>query len=95
MKLIYVLIIVPLILIAIIVLQKIFIQESIGPFSTLAISALLFLSLLVFLSLLLYQRKKWQTVQNLWLAVVSSIVTYAVIDMGAGYLLIEPLSALI
>jgi hypothetical protein len=48
MKLIYALIIVRLILIAIIVLQKFFIQQPIGTFSTVAFSALLFYRSLLF-----------------------------------------------
>jgi GDSL-like Lipase/Acylhydrolase family len=92
MKLIYALIIVPLILSAIIVLQKIFIQQSIDTFSTLAICALLFLSLLAVFSLLLCRQKDWRAVENLWLSVVSSILTYMVVDLVAGYLFIKPLS---
>jgi hypothetical protein len=92
MKLISVLVVVPLILIAIIVLEKVVTHQSIGTFFILAISALLILSLLAGFSLLLYRRKKRQIVQNLWLAVVSSILTYMVVDLGAGYLFIKPLS---
>ena len=92
MNLIYVLIVVPLTMISIIVFQRMLIQESIGTFSTLAISALLFLSLLAVFSLFLCRGKNWRAVENLWLIVVSSILTYAAVDFVAGYLFIRPLS---
>lgn len=57
MKLIYASIIIPLILIGIILLKKLVFYQSVGTFSTVAISPLLFLSLLSFLSLRLYRQK--------------------------------------
>jgi hypothetical protein len=92
MKVIYALIVIPLTLVGLIVLRKISTQQPIGSFSILTISALLCLSLLAFFSLLLYRQKKWQTVDNIWLAVASSILTYVVVDLVTGYLLIKPLS---
>ena len=91
-KVFYTLIVVPLLLIAGIVLKKIFVHQSMGPLSLFAISSLLFLSCLAFASLILYHQKKWRVVENVWLSTVSSILTYIIIDLVAGYLLIKPLS---
>jgi lysophospholipase L1-like esterase len=79
-------------LLAVLTYERLFIEKTIGPAAIAALSALALLFILLLASLLLYGTRHRRTVGNVWLAIFSVALTYIVVDLAAGYLLIKPLS---
>ena len=79
-------------LLAALLFQQIVVEGSLGPAAMVA-TALLGTTFLALLATLLLSRTRYRMlVANVWLAVVSVAVSYFVIDLAAGYILIRPLS---
>lgn len=74
------------------VYHQLFVERSFGPAAVAAacVLGLVFLSLLC--TWLLLATRHRDTVGKLWLGAISTLVAYVVIDVVAGWLLIEPLS---
>lgn len=79
-------------LLAALLFQQIVVEGSFGPAAMVASAGLggVFLALLATWALLGTRHR--EVVQNIWLAVVSVAVSYLVLDLIAGYVLIRPLS---
>lgn len=77
---------------AAIVYQQAFVERSFGPAALLVVSAvgLVFLGMLA--TLVLMRTRHRETVGKLWLSATAALVAYVIIDVVAGWLLIEPLS---
>ena len=72
--------------------ERLFVERTIGPA---AIASLVFLALVFLLllaSYLLLGTRHRRVVGNVWLTIVSVGLTYALVDVVAGWLLIKPLS---
>ena len=91
-KLLLVLVITTGILGATIFYERFFVQKVFGPSSMLAVGMLLFLFLFLLLTFLLCRTRYGKTIAKIWLAGISVILTYLVVDLAAGFLLIKPLS---
>ena len=91
-KLLLVFVIITGILGATIFYERFFVQKVFGPSSMLAVGMLLFLFLFLLMTFLLYRTRHGRTMAKIWLAGVSVILTYLVVDLAAGFILIKPLS---
>lgn len=91
-KLVLVLVVISGAALAAMVYDQLFIERSFGPAALVATSALglIFLGLLA--TWLLARTRHRDTVGKIWLSVVAALIAYVVIDVVAGWLLIEPLS---
>ena len=78
--------------IALIVYEKYFVQSEFGPSAMLAVSLLLCFALALLITLLTRETKYNETVTHTWLVLTSMFVTYLIVDLLAGLLLIVPLS---
>lgn len=74
------------------VYHQLFVERSFGPAALVAACVLGFAFLSLLATWLLMATRHRDTVGKLWLGVASTVVAYAVIDVVAGWLLIEPLS---
>lgn len=74
------------------VYHQLFVERSFGPAALVAACVLGFVFLSLLVTWLLMATRHRDTVGKLWLGVVSTVVAYVVIDVVAGWLLIEPLS---
>ena len=72
--------------------QQLVIEGGLGPAAIVAVLVLAALFLALLATLLLSHTRHRELVGKIWLAVFSTAVAYAVIDVVAGKLLIEPLS---
>ncbi len=72
--------------------ERLFVEKTIGPSAVLAFSLLALFFVLLLASLLLYDGRHRRSVGNFWLAIGSLGLTYIVVDLIAGMLLIRPLS---
>ncbi len=80
------------VLLAAFTFERLFIEKTMGPAAIAALAAVALLFVLLLASLLLYDTRHRRLVGNAWLTLVSVGVTYLVVDLAAGYLLIQPLS---
>ena len=86
-------VVIPLLLVALILVLEISAHEPIGIVSRASIVTLSALSILAYASLQLRKRNEIKdTVDNIWLAVVAFMFSYAVADLALGYVLIPPIS---
>ncbi|MBD3869614.1 MAG: hypothetical protein IFK94_15950 [Acidobacteria bacterium] len=72
--------------------ERYFVQKTFGPSSMLAVGLLLFAFLFLLLTFLLYKTRHGLTMAKIWLAGVTMILTYLLVDLAAGFILIKPLS---
>jgi lysophospholipase L1-like esterase len=79
-------------LLAALLFQQLAVEGSFGPAAMVAAAGLGGAFVALLLSWVLLGTRYREAVQNVWLAVVSVTVTYLVLDLIAGYVLIRPLS---
>jgi len=91
-KLIIVLLIIIATLAAVVVYERVFVQDMFGPSSMLAVSILGALFLFLLFSLLAYKTRFRNTIAKIWIVGISVSIAYLLVDIGAGYFLITPLS---
>lgn len=72
--------------------ERFFVQHIFGPSSMLAVGLLLVAFLFLLTTFLLYRTRHGRTMAKIWLAGITMIVTYLVVDLAAGFILIKPLS---
>jgi len=72
--------------------HQLFVEGSFGPAALVAASALGLVFLSLTATFLLINTRHRDTVAKLWLGALSTVIAYVVIDVVAGWLLIEPLS---
>jgi hypothetical protein len=79
-------------LLAAMLYKQVFVERELGPAAMVGASLLAALCLSLLLTLLLYGTRHRALIANLWLAASSVTVSYLVLDVVAGLLLIRPLS---
>lgn len=79
-------------LLATLLYERFFVESTIGPAAIAALSALALLFGALLLSLILHGTRFRGMVGNAWLTVASVFLTYLIVDLAAGYILIKPLS---
>lgn len=79
-------------LLAALLYERLFIERTFGPAAILGIAVLSLLFVALFATYFLCRRGQGRAVGNAWLAIASVAITYAFVDLAAGYLLIKPLS---
>jgi len=79
-------------LLAAVLYRQVFLEREFGPTAMVGASALAILFLSLLLTLLLYQTRCRPLIANMWLAAGSVVVSYLLLDVVAGALLIRPLS---
>ncbi len=72
--------------------EQILLDDDVGPAAMLAVSAGAGVFALLLATLLLYGSRYREAAVKLWLVAVSVVVSYFLIDLAAGFLLIRPLS---
>lgn len=79
-------------LLAVYLLQQVVVERSLGPAAMLVTALLGTVFLALFATLLLSRTRHRFLVVNLWLAASSVALSYLVLDLASGYILIRPLS---
>ncbi len=79
-------------LLAALLFQQVVVEGSLGPAAMVATAVLSSVFLALLATLLLARTRHRALVANVWLAAVSVAISYFVIDLAAGYVLIRPLS---
>ena len=72
--------------------EQVFVEGSLGPAAMVASAVLLLAFAALLATYLLLPTRHRAVVQNVWLACFSLAVTYVVLDLAAGWILIRPLS---
>jgi hypothetical protein len=79
-------------LLALVTYERLVVESAIGPAAIASLAVLLVVFLSLGISRVLYNTRHRATVGKLWLSALSTVVTYLVLDLAAGYVLIERLS---
>lgn len=91
-KIVLALIIVMIAMAAKITYEQYVVESEFGPFSLLGVALLLFAALALTVTLLSFGTRFHEIVTRVWLVVVSVAVTFAVVDLVAGAVLVKRLS---
>jgi len=91
-KFILILLATTIILTVVIAYERYFVQSEFGPSTMLAVFMLVFFALALTLTLFSYETRFHEIVTRIWLLTMSVGLTFIVVDLIAGALLIKPLS---
>jgi hypothetical protein len=79
-------------LLAALVYERVFVEQTLGPAALAAMSALGAVVIVLLVLARLYETRHRETINNLTIAAVSTVVSYLAIDLITGFFLIQPLS---
>jgi lysophospholipase L1-like esterase len=79
-------------LLVVLVYERLLVEKTIGPAALASLFALLALFLSLATTVLLYDTRHRELVGKIWLAVLSTVASYVVLDLAAGFILIQSLS---
>jgi hypothetical protein len=79
-------------LLGVMVYERLFVERTIGPAALASLLVLLTLFLSLAITRLLYDTRHRELVGKLWLAIISTVTSYVVLDLAAGFFLIQSLS---
>ncbi|MEQ1794022.1 MAG: hypothetical protein ABL970_07505 [Nitrospira sp.] len=91
-KLIFTVIVIMIATAGAIAYERYFVQSEFGPSSLLGVSLLLFFALALTITLFSFGTRFHEVVTRVWLVGLSVVLTFVVVDLAAGVLLVKPLS---
>lgn len=86
------LIVLSVVLLATIVYERYFVQSEFGPSTMLAVILLSGFVLALIITLVSFETRYHELVTRIWMITISTCITYIVVDLAAGWMLIKPLS---